>query len=431
MKKKLLSLVCALALTLTLLPSAAALEGDGERAAAALSSLGLVSGTSAGFETSSPATQEHAAALLVRLLGAQSAANADRRNCGWKNVPRWAWSAVNYCAYHNLILPEEYRPGGEVSGELWCAMLLRALGYGTEEGISAATTALRMGLIPRALSETLTRGELFESALAALTYPAADGSTPLDTLLRRGLCPQDAAQALGLLSDRLTARQTADRCLSAVLCLELYDSAQALHSEEASANSSAFLISSDGLAVTNYHSIEGAVAGRATLVTGEVFEISRVIYYDTALDLAVIRIADSTADGKAVRFNAIPLAGAQEVRVGDVLYAIGNPLSLGLSMSQGIVSSTSHTASFSSAPCILSDAAISQGSSGGVLLNECGHAVAVTSGAYTYGNEMYLSIPLDPILASDLTVEGQTLEQVVEAETAARDAMEQAASDET
>ena len=48
MKKKLLSLVCALALTISLLPAAQALEGEGTRAAEALASLGLVTGTGAG-----------------------------------------------------------------------------------------------------------------------------------------------------------------------------------------------------------------------------------------------------------------------------------------------------------------------------------------------------------------------------------------------
>lgn len=78
MKKKLLSLVCALALTISLLPAAQALEGEGTRAAEALASLGLVTGTGAGYAAEDAATQEQAAALLVRLLGAEKTAKADR-----------------------------------------------------------------------------------------------------------------------------------------------------------------------------------------------------------------------------------------------------------------------------------------------------------------------------------------------------------------
>ena len=188
MKKKLLSLVCALALTISLLPAAQALEGEGTRAAEALASLGLVTGTGASYAAEKPATQEQAAALLVRLLGAEKAAKADRRSCGWAGIPSWARSAVNYCAFHDLIDWSEYRAGGALDAELWCAMLQRALGCGSELGSSAARTALRIGLISRPLEGTLTRGDLFETALAALTYPVRDGGTLLDGLLAKELC---------------------------------------------------------------------------------------------------------------------------------------------------------------------------------------------------------------------------------------------------
>ena len=422
MKKNLLSLVCALALTISLLPAAQALEGEGTRAAEALASLGLVTGTGAGYAAEDAATQEQAAALLVRLLGAEKAAKADRRSCGWAGVPAWARSAVNYCAFHDLIDWSEYRAGGALDAELWCTMLLRALGYGSELGSSAARTALRIGLISRPLEGTLTRGDLFETALAALTYPVRDGGTLLDGLLAKGLCTAAAVEALGL------RRETADRHLSAILCLDLFADEEAIEADEPTANASAFLISPDGLAVTNYHSIDGAISGRATLITGEACAIERVIYYDADIDLAVIRIARTTAEGETVpRFHAIALAGAKEVRMGDTVYALGNPLGLGLAMSRGIVSATAHKADLSTLPCIVSDATISRGSSGGALLNEYGRAVAVTTGAYVYGNNMYLCVPLDPVLEADLTGEGMTLQEVLDAVTAAREAAAEAA----
>ena len=434
MKKKLLTLLCALALTALLVPCARALEGEGTRAAQALSSLGLVCGTDHGYAAEDAAVQEQAAALLVRMLGAEKTAGADRRWCGWQNVPAWARSAVNYCAYYALLSPEEYTPNGALDADVWCAMLLRALGYGGELGVSPARTAQRIGLVPRALSGALTRGEMFETALSALTYPTADGHTLLGVLLDKRLCTAEAADALGLRSERLTARQTADRYLSAVLRLELYDSEAMQVAEEertSSANASAFLISPDGLAVTNYHSIDGAVYGTATLVTGEVFAIERVLYYDTDIDIAVIRISRTNTHGEAAaRFNTIALAGTDEVRVGDVVYAIGNPLGLGLAMSQGVVSATAHDADLSTLPCIVSDATISRGSSGGALLNEYGHAVAVTTGAYVYGNNMYLGVPVDPAMTADLTGEGMTLQEVFDAVTAAREAAETAEAEE-
>ena len=64
----------------------------------------------------------------------------------------------------------------------------------------------------------------------------------------------------------------------------------------------------------------------------------------------------------------------------------------------------------------MNTADISQGSSGGALLNVFGHVVGVTSGAYRIGNSMYLAVPVDIIQTLDLGVEGETLAQVADRE---------------
>ena len=75
--------------------------------------------------------------------------------------PAWARSAVNYCAFHDLIDWSEYRAGGALDAELWCAMLLRALGCGSELGSSAARTARRIGLdLPSARGHAHARRSL-------------------------------------------------------------------------------------------------------------------------------------------------------------------------------------------------------------------------------------------------------------------------------
>ena len=111
-------------------------------------------------------------------------------------------------------------------------------------------------------------------------------------------------------------------------------------------------------------------------------------------------------------------SGTGDLRVGDTVYAIGNPLGLGLAVSSGIVSATQRVAERYTLPCVMSTADISEGSSGGALLNVYGQVVAVTSGAYVYGNSMYLAVPIDPVLTADLTGQGQTLAEVKAAEAA-------------
>ena len=65
----------------------------------------------------------------------------------------------------------------------------------------------------------------------------------------------------------------------------------------------------------------------------------------------------------------------------------------------------------------MNTADISHGSSGGARLNVCGGVIAVTSGAYTYGNNMYLAVPVNPVLSADLTLPGKTLAEVTALES--------------
>lgn len=69
----------------------------------------------------------------------------------------------------------------------------------------------------------------------------------------------------------------------------------------------------------------------------------------------------------------------------------------------------------------MNTADISQGSSGGALLNVYGQVIAVTSGAYTYGNSMYLAVPVDPVMSADLTSHSWTLKEVKQMESAKGD----------
>ena len=108
------------------------------------------------------------------------------------------------------------------------------------------------------------------------------------------------------------------------------------------------------------------------------------------------------------------MAGTDEVFPGDTVYTISNPLGRGLSVSSGIVSAVDRQVEGYSLPCLMNTADISQGSSGGALLNAYGHVLSVTTGAFTYGNNMYLSVPVDPVMTADLTVEGWTLAEVVQ-----------------
>ena len=422
MKKRLLSLLCVLVLTVSVIPAASALEGEAARAADTLSTLGLIDST---YNLDAPATRAQAAVLLVHLAGAEQAAAADNWLAGFRDVPASIAQEVNYAARQGWITgvtATAFRPDAALTANAWSAFLLRMLGYSDKAGdftiADAAGFAQRIGLFPIAYTGTLTQGDLFEMAADALSFSYRDGSaTVIGRLVSQGTVSRAAANALGLLTPALTARQVADRCAAAVF--RLYKR-QYRDEGLVTGEASGFFITEDGLAITNYHSIADAVSATATLSTGDVYEVERVIYYDPDIDIAVIRVSHAALKGHDTSaFATLDIAdsGTGDLRAGDTVYAIGNPLGLGLAVSSGIVSATQRDVERYALPCVMSTADISEGSSGGALLNVYGQAVAVTSGAYVYGNSMYLAVPIDPILTADLTGEGLTLPEVLEAET--------------
>ena len=427
MKKHTLALFCVLVLLLGAVPSAAALEGDTLRQTDALATLHLVKGTGDDYALEAPVTRAQAAVLLVRLAGEETAAAKDTWISGFLDLPAWANREISHAArlgWVKGVSANYFRPNSPITADAWCTMLLRMLGYSDKTGdftvSDAAAFAQRIGLISRSYTGTMARGDVFETMYDALTFSYKDNSgTVISHLVDSGVCTRAAASALGLLDRELTARQVADRHTAAVFCLDKYDTQQEIDEKTPSGNASGFFISSDGLAVTNYHSIDGAIYATATLVTGEVYPVKEVLYYDTAIDIAVLRVAQTSTTQKTTSaFAYLELAGTGAIRSGDTVYTLGNPLGLGLAVSSGIISAPIRDVERYALPCVMNTADISQGSSGGALLNVYGRVVAVTSGAYTYGNNMYLAVPVDPVMSAELPVPGKTLAEIAKLEAA-------------
>ena len=420
MKTKLLAVFCALALLLSAVPAAGALEGEAQRAADTLVTLGLID--EAG-DLTAPATRVQAAVLLVDLAAAGEAAVRDNWISGFRDVPAEAHDAVTYAAHQGWITgvtAVEFRPNQAITANAWSAFLLRMLGYSDKDGdftvSGAAAFAQRIGLLSTAWDGTLTLGGLYQMALDALSFSYRDGSaTVLERLIAEGCVSSSAANALGLLNTALTARQAADRCTAAVFCFQGYAEQEEIDQAAPSTDASGFFISADGLAVTNYHSIDGSIYATATLTTGDVYPVERVLYYDADADIAVIKVSQTALKGSDTSaFAFLEMVGTAEARPGDTVYTISNPLGMGLATSSGIISAVNRPVTGYALPCVMNTADISHGSSGGALLNVYGQVIAVTTGAYTYGNNMYVAVPVDTLLTADLTAQGWTLAEVVQ-----------------
>jgi len=140
---------------------------------------------------------------------------------------------------------------------------------------------------------------------------------------------------------------------------------------------SGWIIDKDGLIVTNNHVIEGAKAITVTLADGRTFsaDTSRV-FTDSLTDLAVLEI-------EAADLPAAAVGASSQLRVGDWLVAIGNPLGLGLSAKEGIVSRLGVIMEVSAGQTLYdlieTSAAINPGNSGGPLVNMAGEVIGITS----------------------------------------------------
>ena len=154
---------------------------------------------------------------------------------------------------------------------------------------------------------------------------------------------------------------------------------------------SGFIISPDGLILTNHHVVDGADEIKIHLTDDREFN-AKVIGSDAKTDVAVIKI-----DGKDL--PCVKLGNSKDVKVGEWVAAIGAPFGLENTVTSGIVSAKSRNLpSDQFVPFIQTDAAVNPGNSGGPLFNMKGEVIGINSQIFsTSGGFMGLSfaVPID------------------------------------
>ena len=142
---------------------------------------------------------------------------------------------------------------------------------------------------------------------------------------------------------------------------------------------SGVMVDPSGLVVTNVHVIEGADQVKVSLADKREFE-AEVILKDSRSDLAVLRLKDAKE-----KFPTLDFANSDELMVGDVVLAIGNPFGVGQTVTHGIISALARTQvgitdyQF----FIQTDAAINPGNSGGALVDMTGRLAGINTAIYS------------------------------------------------
>jgi len=158
---------------------------------------------------------------------------------------------------------------------------------------------------------------------------------------------------------------------------------------------SGVIINEDGYAITNAHVVQGETNLRATVWLPQSDNTLKRLQIDDIeimavnnhIDLALLKITHP--DGG--KFPFAPLELDEDLQIGQTVFAIGNPLGLERTLSQGVISTTQR--SFDGLTYIQTDAAINPGNSGGPLFNTMGEVIGITNMGILGGEALGFAIP--------------------------------------
>lgn len=175
----------------------------------------------------------------------------------------------------------------------------------------------------------------------------------------------------------LSPTELAAQARDAVVTLTAYRDGEIIQS------GTGFFIQNDGILVTNFHVVAGAESLSVELSDGEVFDAVYVLSKDARRDLILLQIP-------VAETPALTIADERDIQVGDAVYAIGNPLGLRGTFSDGLVSAKRVE---DGVTYLQITAPISEGSSGGPVMNERGEVIGVATAFYEDGQNLNMAIP--------------------------------------
>jgi serine protease Do len=161
---------------------------------------------------------------------------------------------------------------------------------------------------------------------------------------------------------------------------------------------SGFFINEDGYLITNFHVTEGETQISVEVYVSKNGELDRKIYKQVRIvalnkfaDLALLKIEDKDAS----KFIPVALGDSEQLAVGERVFAIGSPLGLERTVTEGIISTK--TRQFQGDLYLQTTAQINPGNSGGPLFNMRGEVIGVTNMKITFGEGLGFAIPIETV----------------------------------
>jgi serine protease Do len=161
---------------------------------------------------------------------------------------------------------------------------------------------------------------------------------------------------------------------------------------------SGFFINPDGFLITNFHVTEGETQISVEVYLQKNGQIERKVYKQVRIvalnkfaDLALLHIEDKDAP----KFTSVTLGDSDKLAVGDTVFAIGSPLGLERTVTEGILSTK--TRELEGTLYLQTTAQINPGNSGGPLFNLRGEVIGVTNMKITFGEGLGFAIPVEAV----------------------------------
>jgi S1-C subfamily serine protease len=159
---------------------------------------------------------------------------------------------------------------------------------------------------------------------------------------------------------------------------------------------SGFLISSDGIAVTNFHVIRDAFRAEAELGDGRLYQVIAVRAFDPDKDIAILQLGRRFGERveTASELPFVKLGASGGASVGDRIATISSPEGLANTVSDGLISAVRKEGNRT---LLQISAPVSPGSSGGPVFDSSGSVIAVTVAQFTEGQNLNFAIPIETV----------------------------------
>ncbi len=161
---------------------------------------------------------------------------------------------------------------------------------------------------------------------------------------------------------------------------------------------SGFILNEDGYLMTNFHVIEGETQIWVEVYHEKDGQLERKSYKEVRIvamnkfaDLALLRIEDKGAP----KFKSVPLGSTEPLAVGEHVFAIGSPLGLERTVTEGILSTK--TRQLQGSLYLQTTTQINPGNSGGPLFNLAGQVIGITNMKITFGEGLGFAIPVEAV----------------------------------